>query len=65
MTDQFEIIQVQVIGPLSKRGGSKPEYSENPPNNEYENRWNTLAMKNPVPDMSEPPPSNTGDKFAR
>ena len=33
------------MAPLPKRGGSKPEYSEKPPDNQPENRYHTLVVK--------------------
>ena len=55
MNENFQIMKVQVIGPLPKRGGSKPE---TPP---------TPAPPPPplLPRLGiEPSPSNIGDKFA-
>ena len=41
----MRILKVQVNGPLPKRGGSKPEYSEKTPDNQPENRYPILYME--------------------
>ena len=64
MNGIFEILKVQVNGPLHKRGESTPEYPEKPPDNQPENRYHTLEVKIHRRDRGiEPQPSNIGDKF--
>ena len=51
MNENLEIWQVLMNGPLTKRGGRKPEYPEKPPDNQSDNRY-------------EVKPFDIGDKFA-
>ena len=51
----MRIWKMQVNGPLPKRGGSKPEYLENPPDIQLENRYHILEMKTHRPNRESNP----------
>ena len=45
MNESFEIVKVQVNGPLPKRGRSKPKYLEKNPNNQSDNLYHIIEVK--------------------
>ena len=45
MSENLEIVQVQVNGPLPKRGGEQTGVPERKPNNQSENQYHILEVK--------------------
>ena len=55
MKENFENFEVQVNGPFSYRGGSKPEYPEKTPDNQPENWYHILEVKIHRPNLESNP----------